>query len=166
MILGLSVENFTLLHVIISLVGILAGLVALAGMLTNRRFPSWTALFLATTVATSVTGFFFPSKLIGPPHVVGAISLLVLFVTTVALYGRGLRGRWRAIYVVGAVTALYLNAFVGVTQAFQKLPALHALARTGTEPPFLIVQAATLILFVALGRQALRRFHPPIIVLG
>ena len=160
MILGLSVENFTLLHVIISLVGILAGLVALAGMLANRRFPSWTALFLATTVLTSVTGFFFHSKAIGPPHVVGAVSLVVLAAALWALYRAKLVGAWRPTYVITAVIALYLNVFVGVVQAFQKIGPLHVLAPKGAEPPFAIAQGLTLIAFVVLGYLAVKRFHP------
>src|SRR5262245_17881068 len=118
MILGMSVAAFTTLHVVISLIGIITGLVVVLGMIGNRPMPGWTAVFLATTVATSVTGFFFPLKQIGPPHIVGAISLVVLAVTLFALYGARLAGRWRLAYVVTAVIALYLNCFVAVVQAF------------------------------------------------
>lgn len=160
MILGLSIPAFTALHTLISLVGIASGLVVLAGMLGNRPLAGWTALFLTTTVATSVTGFMFPSKAFGPPHVVGAISLVVLAAALVALYGRRLAGAWRGIYVVTAILALYLNCFVGVVQAFQKIPPLHALAPLGTEPPFAAAQGATLLAFLILGFLALRRYHP------
>ncbi len=160
MILGMSTATFTLLHVIISLIGIATGLVALGGMLTNRRLPGWTAVFLATTVLTSVTGFFFHSKAIGPPHIVGVISLVVLAISLWALYGGKLVGVWRPTYVITATIALYLNVFVGVVQAFQKLPPLHALAPAGTEPPFAIAQGATLILFGVLGFLAVKRFRP------
>jgi len=160
MILGLSTETFTLIHVVISLIGIVSGLAVLAGMLGARMMPGLTALFLATTVATSVTGFLFHSPAFGPPHVIGLISLVVLAVALYALYGGRLAGFWRPAYVVTALFALYLNVFVGVVQAFQKLPALQALAPTQSEPPFLIAQLATLALFLVLGFLAVRRFRP------
>lgn len=161
MILGMSVALFTQLHVIISLIGIAAGVIVAFGLVTNRRFSQWTALFLVTTILTSVTGFLFHSKAIGPPHVVGAISLVVLAVATYARYARHLTGAWRGACVVTALLALYLNAFVGVVQAFQKLPALHQLAPNGSEPPFAIAQLVLLAAFVLLGYRSLRRFHPP-----
>jgi hypothetical protein len=160
MILGMSTAAFTLLHVLISLVGIAAGLVVVFGMLSGKRLPGWTAVFLVTTVLTSVTGFFFHSAKFGPPHVVGIISLVVLVPTILALYVYGLSGSWRWIYVVGAVVALYLNVFVGVVQAFQKVSFLNPLAPTGTEPPFLIAQLLVMAIFVALGILAVRRFRP------
>ena len=130
MILGMSTSMFTLVHVVVSLVGILAGLVVLFGMFGSRRLDGWTALFLATTVVTSVTGFFFPSDHILPSHIVGAISLIVLAIAIVARYVYRIAGPWRWIYVASATLALYLNAFVGVVQAFQKLPVLASLAPT------------------------------------
>ncbi len=160
MILGMSVEAFTLLHVIISLIGIASGLIVVFAMLANRRASGWTALFLATTVLTSATGFLFHSKAFGPPHVLGVISLVVLAPTLLAIYGRRLAGLWRPVYVIGAIFALYLNCFVAVVQAFQKVSFLHALAPAGSEPPFLAAQAATLLAFVILGFLALRRFRP------
>src|SRR4051812_41461838 len=128
MILGMSTETFTLLHVIISLIGITSGVVVLLGLLGSRGLPGWTALFLVTTVLTSVTGFFFHSQSFGPPHVVGVISLVVLAVALVALYVFHLAGSWRWVYIVTAMLALYLNVFVGVVQAFQKLAFLKPLA--------------------------------------
>jgi hypothetical protein len=160
MILGLSVEAFTTLHVIISLVAIATGLVVLFAMIGNRRLDGLTGFFLATTILTSVTGFFFHSKAIGPPHIVGVISLVVLAVSLLALYGRRLAGIWRPAYVATVVLALYLNAFVGVVQAFQKVPFLNPLAPTGSEPPFIAAQGATLVVFVILGVLAVRRYHP------
>jgi len=160
MILGMSIATFTLVHVVISLIGILAGFVVLAEMLAGGRLDVWNAVFLATTVATSVTGFFFPSTTFGPSQMVGVISLVALAVALFALYGRGLAGSWRAIYVVAAVLALYLNVFVGVVQAFQKLPFLAALAPTQSEPPFLVAQSVVLVAFLALGFLAVRRFPP------
>jgi hypothetical protein len=129
-------------------------------MLGAKRLDGWTALFLATTVLTSVTGFFFHSASFGPPHVVGVISLAVLAVAILALYLYRLTGAWRWIYIVGAVVALYLNVFVGVVQAFQKLPALAALAPTQSEPPFLVAQLVVLAAFVLLRITAVKRFHP------
>jgi hypothetical protein len=159
MILGMSVGAFTTLHVIISLIAILAGLVVLGAMIANRRLNGVTALFLFTTVLTSVTGFFFHSKAIGPPHIVGVISLVVLAVALWALYGRKLAGIWRPAYIVTAAVALYLNCFVGVVQVFDKVPALHVLAPKGTEPPFAAAQGATLLLFIVLGYLALRAYR-------
>ena len=160
MILGLSVGAFTTLHVIISLLAIVAGFVVVVLMLAGRMARAVTALFLATSILTDVTGYFFHSKSFGPPHIVGAISLVVLAIALVALYGRKLAGAWRGTWVVTAVIALYLNVFVLVVQAFGKLPALHALAPNGTEPPFAVAQGLTLVLFVVLGVQAFRRFRP------
>src|SRR5690349_12834985 len=125
MIVGLSVAAFTLLHVIISLVAIAAGVVVVAAMVSGTASRSWTALFLATTILTSVTGFMFPSTSFGPPHVVGLISLVVLAVAVFALYLKRLSGLWRPAYIVTTIAALYLNVFVGVVQAFQKIPFLQ-----------------------------------------
>jgi hypothetical protein len=166
MILGMSIETFTQLHVILSLVGIVAGLVVLRGMLGANRLRSWTTLFLATTILTSVTGFMFPSKDIGPPHVIGAISLAVLAVALVAFYGRHLAGTWRWLYVSSAVLALYLNVLVGVVQAFQKLPILRTLAPTRSEPPFVVAQLLVLAIFLVAGFRAVARFHPPAVRSG
>ncbi len=162
MILGLSTPTFTILHVVISLIGILSGLVVLLGMFGSKRLDGWAALFLATTILTSVTGFFFHSTSFGSPHVLGVLSLIVLAVATVALYIYHLAGPWRWIYVVCAALALYFNVFVGVVQAFQKLPLLRPLAPTQSEPPFLIVQLAVMVIFIVLGFMAAKRFHPEI----
>jgi hypothetical protein len=160
MILGMSTASFTLLHVIISLIGIASGAVVMWGLWNSKSLGRWTALYLLTTVLTSATGFLFHSASIGPPHIVGVISLAVLAVTIAALYFYRLAGSWRWIYVAGAVLAQYLNVFVGVVQAFQKLPFLHPLAPTGSEPPFAIAQLLVLVLFIAFGIAAVKRFHP------
>ncbi|HVZ51981.1 MAG TPA: hypothetical protein VG986_08450 [Pseudolabrys sp.] len=160
MILGLSLQTFTLLHVAISLIAIVSGLVVLIGMLGAQRLPGWTALFLATTVLTSVTGFLFPIKGFTPALGTGIVSIVILAVALLAVYGKRLSGAWRAIYVASAVTALYFNVLVLIVQAFLKVPALHALAPAGSEPPFLIAQGAALVLFVILGVAAGLRFHP------
>jgi len=160
MILGMSTAAFTLLHVVISLIAIACGAVVTIGLWRAQRLPGWTAVFLVTTIATSVTGFFFHSKSFGAPHVVGVISLVILAITLLALYGYRLAGAWRWIYVAGALAAFYLNVFVAVVQAFQKLPFLRALAPTGSEPPFAVAQLLVLAGFIALGVVAARRFHP------
>ena len=160
MIAGLSIENFTILHTAISLIGIVGGLIVLAGMLRARRLPGWTALFLVTTVLTSVTGFMFPISGLTPAIVFGVISIVILAIALAALYLKHLSGAWRWIYVTTALVALYLNVFVLIVQSFQKLPALQKLAPTQSEPPFLIAQAAALIAFLILGAMAARKFRP------
>jgi hypothetical protein len=160
MIIGMSVASFTLLHVIISLVGIAAGIVVLVGMLTSARLPGWTALFLLATVLTSVTGFMFPISAFTPALGFGVISVIVLAVALIALYGFHLAGFWRATYVFTALLALYLNVFVLVVQGFQKVPFLNALAPTQSEPPFAVAQAVLLIAFLWLGWRALAKFQP------
>jgi hypothetical protein len=160
MILGMSTSTFTLVHVGLSLVGILAGLVVLFGMFGAKRLDGWTALFLATTVLTSVTGYFFPRDHILPSHIVGAVSLVVLAIAIFALYSRHLAGPWRWIYVTAAVVSLYLNVFVGVVQSFLKVPMLNALAPTQSETPFVVAQFIVLAVFIVLGIAAVRSFHP------
>jgi hypothetical protein len=157
----MSFDVTTLLgfHVVVSLVGIATGLVVLAGLIANKRLDGWTLIFLATTLATSVTGFFFPVQQILPSHIVGAISIVVLALAIVARYGRHLAGSWRWIYVVTAVTALYLNVFVLVVQLFLKVEALAVLAPNQTEPPFLIAQGVTLVLFTIAGIVSVLRFR-------
>ena len=160
MILGMSTSAFTLLHVIISLVGIATGLVVAAGLLSSNRRDGWTTVFLATTVLTSVTGYFFPRDHILPSHIVGAISLVVLATAILAFYRYRLEGSWRWVYVVTALVALYLNVFVAVFQSFQKIPFLNALAPTQGEPPFIVAQVVVLLAFIAIGFVALRTFRP------
>jgi hypothetical protein len=160
MILGMSVPAFTAFHVAISLIGLLSGVIVLFGMLTDRKLRGWTALFLITTIATSATGFLFHSASFGPPHIVGVISLIVLAAAVAALYIYHLSGAWRSVYIATAIFAFYLNAFVGVVQAFQKISFLHALAPQGSEPPFLVAQSVLLLLFVIAGFLSLKRFHP------
>ena len=149
---------FTLIHVVISVLGVIAGLIVVGGLLAGARLDSWTALFLATTIYTSVSGFGFPFTKIAPPHVVGALSLVVLGVCLVARYGKHLDGPWRATYVVTAVVALYLNVFVLIVQLFAKTPALAQLAPTQREAPFAVTQALFFGLFAWVARAALQRF--------
>lgn len=158
--LGMSLPTFTLFHVVISLIGIGSGLIVVLGMLCAKRLGVLTAIFLITTVATSVTGFLFPYEGFKPSYVVGVLSLIVLALALVALYGKHLAGAWRWIYAVTAVIALYFNSFVLVVQSFLKVPALHALAPQGSEPPFAIAQMTVLVLFIVLGFFAVRKFKP------
>jgi len=161
MLLGMSLSAFTTVHVIISLLAIVSGLVAvLVGMLKADRMPGWTAFFLITTVLTSVTGFMFPAAKLLPSHIVGIISLVLLALALFALYGKHLAGAWRATYVVTAVISLYLNVFVLLVQSFLKVAPLHALAPTGTETPFKVAQGVVLLLFVAIGWVAVKKFRP------
>jgi hypothetical protein len=160
MIAGLSIENFTILHTAISLIAIASGLIVLAGMLRARRLPGWTAVFLVTTILTSVTGFMFPINGLTPAIVFGLISIVILVIALAALYLKHLSGAWRWIYVTTALVALYLNVFVLIVQSFQKLPALQKLAPTQSEPPFLIAQAVALTAFLILGAMAARKFRP------
>lgn len=162
MMLGMSLATFTLLHVVISLVGIGAGLMTMIGLLRSLPMPRWTTVFLLTTILTSVTGFMFPFDKLLPSHVIGIISLVLLAVACFALYSQKLAGRWRWIYVVTAMTALYLNIFVLIIQSFLKIPPLHALAPSvpPSEPPFAVVQGIVLVLFVAATVMAVRKFRP------
>ena len=156
----MTLEIYTSVHVAISLVGIASGFAVLFGLLAGKRLDGWTKLFLITTVATSVTGFFFPFHGFTPAIGVGIISLVVLAVAIFARYGRNLAGSWRWIYVVTAMIALYLNVFVGIVQAFQKVPALKAIAPMQTEPPFAVTQLVVLVLFILIGIVAAIRFRP------
>lgn len=159
MILGMSTATFTAFHVVLSLIGIVAGLLALYGLLQGKFFAGWTHLFLLTTVLTSLTGYLFPVQRVMPSHIVGAISLLALAIAMVGLYGRQLAGGWRRVYVISAIIALYLNCFVLVVQAFEKVPALHALAPNGNEAPFLIAQIVLLAAFIWAGIKAVKNFR-------
>jgi hypothetical protein len=164
MILGMSTATFTLVHVIISLIGIASGFVVLFGFLNADKFDGWTALFLTTTVLTSVTGFLFPTTTVLPSQIVGVVSLVALGIAIFALYRSHLAGAWRWVYVTSALFALYLNVFVGVVQSFQKLAFLKPLAPTQSEAPFLIAQLVVIGLFVLLGILAVKKFHPEIVV--
>lgn len=160
MIIGLSIHSFTIVHVAITLVAIVSGLVVLVGMLGAHGLPALTALFLITTVLTSVTGFMFPLSGFTPAVATGVISIVALAIALVALYVKRLSGSWRWIYVTSALAALYFNVFVLIVQSFEKLQALHALAPTQTGLPFLVAQGVTLMAFLVLGTMAVMRFRP------
>jgi hypothetical protein len=151
-----AVSSFTWLHVIISLVGIVAGFVVTWGMLSAKRLDGWTALFLTATTLTSVSGFGFRVDRFLPSHAIGILSLVVLAVAFLARYARRLAGAWNQTYLITALVAQYFNVFVLVVQSFLKVPALKALAPTQTELPFVAVQLAVLSGFVIVGVLAIR----------
>lgn len=152
---------FTLFHTAISLVAIVIGFGLVARFVTARPAPrSWISLFLWTTVATSVTGFLFPFRGLEPPHILGIIALVVLVPTCLAFYRFATTGTWRWVFALGYVVSLYLNVFVLIVQAFQKVPALRRLAPTQSEPPFQIAQLVALLAFVVLAVLSIRRFQP------
>jgi hypothetical protein len=162
MVLGMSLATFTLLHVAISLIAIVIGVIVMIGMLGAQRMPGLTAIFLLFTILTSATGFLFPVTELLPSHVIGIISLVLLAVACLALYGQKLAGPWRRIYVVTALLSLYLNVFVLVVQSFLKTPALSAIApgNPPSGPVFAAVQGVVLVVFAVLIFGAFRRFKP------
>src|SRR5438445_10170373 len=151
---------YTVIHALISLIAIFTGLVVLFGMLAGKRLDHWTKWFLISAVATTITGFFFPFHGFTPAIGLGIISLPFLAITIFARYSGHLTGAWRWIFVIGAVICLYFNVFVLVVQVFEKVPALHAMAPTQTEPPFKLTQLIVLTTFILLGIVAVIRFHP------
>jgi len=153
-----NITTFTFLHVALSVVGLIAGLVVVGGLMSGRRIDGWTGTFLVTTFLTNLSGFGFPFVQLLPSHVLGILSLILIPVVMYALYAKRLEGGWRRVYVVGAVVALYFNAFVLVAQLFHRIPALIVLAPKQKEPPFLIAQLLLLVLFIVLGRAASRGF--------
>jgi hypothetical protein len=165
MILGMSLSTFVTVHVVISLIGIVAGVIVMFGLLGSNRMPGLTAIFLLFTILTSATGFLIPPLLtetLLPSHMIGILSLVLLAGACIALYGMELSGAWRWIYVVTAMISLYLNVFVLIIQSFLKVPALHALAPSvpPSEPPFAIVQGIVLVFFVIVIIGAVRRYRP------
>jgi len=152
-------STLTLVHVVLSLIGILAGFVVVYGLFKGNRMDGWTAVFLAITALTSLTGFFFPFHKLLPSHVLGVLSLIVLAIAVPARYVYHLAGGWRRIYVITAVLALYFNFFVLIAQLFQKVPPLKALAPTQSEPPFLVAETCALVLFIILGIYSVKGFR-------
>jgi hypothetical protein len=165
MILGMSTSTFVTVHVVISLIAIAAGLIVMSRMLSSKTTPGLTAIFLLLTILTSATGFLIPplvSDKLLPSHIIGALSLLLLAIACVALYGMKLAGSWRWIYVVTALVSLYLNSFVLAIQSFLKIPALTAVApgNPPSGPVFAVVQGIVLVFFVVMIIGAVRRFRP------
>jgi len=151
--------TFTLIHVVLSVVGIVAGLVVVGGLMAGMRLDGWTGLYFLTTILTNVTGFGFPFANILPSHIVGGISLVVLAIGLAARYWKHIAGSWRWVFVVTTVTALYFNVFVLFAQLFVKVPALIAIAPTQTAPAFIVTNVIVLVLFVILGRAAVKGFR-------
>jgi hypothetical protein len=153
-----GIVTFTVIHVVISLVAIIAGLIVVGGLVAGKRLDGWTGLYLGTTALTNITGFFFPFTTFLASHWVGILSLVLLPIVLVARYRKQLAGPWRAVYVVGSVTLLYLNVFVLLVQLFRRIPALLVSAPTQQEPSFLITQLGVLAMFIWLGRAAVKGF--------
>jgi hypothetical protein len=160
MMLGLSLSNFTILHVVISLIGIAAGLIFFAALTGGRWLGFFHGLFIDFTALTSVTGFMFPPKPIGPPFIFGVVSLALLFVALLAQYAFKLNGTWRRIHLGTALIAQWLNMVVLVVQSFQKIPTLNALAPTGAEPAVLAGQAAVLLIIAFFAWKTIVRSAP------
>jgi hypothetical protein len=151
--------TFTAIHVLLSLIGIGSGLVVLFGLVTARAMRCSTLIFLGTTFATSVTGFFFPFHGFTPALGVGIVSVVILIAVIAARYRFRLTGAWRWVYVTGAIAALYFNSFVLVVQAFLKIPQLHMMAPTGSEPAFALAQALVLAFYLVAGALAIKGFR-------
>ena len=154
-----GITTFTLIHTVLSLLGIFAGLVVAGGLVAGKRLDGWTGVYVVTTVLTNVTGFGFPFVTFLPSHAIGVLSLVVLAVVIVARYVKHLEGAWRGVYVVTTVLALYLNVFVLLNQLFRHLPALIVAAPHQKEPPFVVTQVLVLVMFLWLGKAALKGFH-------
>src|SRR6266550_9024351 len=162
MILGMSLSTFVTVHVIISLIGIVAGIIVMIGLLGSNKLPGLTAIFLLFTILTSATGFLFPFEQLLPSHMIGILSLVLLAIACIALYGMKLSGAWRPVYVVTVLASLYLNVFVLIIQSFLKVPALHALApgNPPAGPAFAVAQGLVLVFFVIVIIGAVRRYRP------
>ena len=160
----MNIVTLTLVHTVISIVAITAGLVVVGGLIAGVRIDGWTGIFLVTTALTSITGFFFPFTHLSASQWIGIISLVILPLVIAARYWKHLAGRWRGTYVIGTVLVLYLNFFVLMVQLFRRIPALLVAAPKQTEPPFVLTQLLVMALFAWLGFAAFRRFRPEVVV--
>lgn len=156
--LGLSFHAFTFLHVMLSLVGIVAGMYVVGGFAGGRRLDGWIGVFLITTLLTNITGFLFPFRVLLPSHILGGLSLVIIPVSMFALYVKHLEGAWKKIFVITAVTALYFNVFVLIAQMFTKIPSIIVLSPTQQTPLFGATQLVLLVMFIFIGRAAKRGF--------
>ena len=156
-----NLATFTLIHTVLSMVGIFAGLVVVGGLMAGKQFGGWIATFLVTTFLANLTGFGFPFVVLMPSHILGGLSLVIIPITAIALYLKHLAGGWRKTFVITSVVALYFNVFVLMVQLFRKVPAMIALAPTQKEPPFALTQLLVLVIFIVLGREAVRGFRAP-----
>lgn len=149
-----NIVTFTLIHTLLSVVGVFAGLVLAGGWIGGKQLERWSVLFLVTTFLTNLSGFGFPFVTLLPGHIIGAISLALLPFVLAARYWKHLAGGWRRVYVVGSLVLLYFNSFILVVQLFKRIPGLIAAAPTQKEPPFIVTQLVVLALFIWLGREA------------
>ena len=155
-----DIKTFTLIHTLISLIGITSGLVVMGGLMAGKRLDGWVGLFLITTALTSITGFGFPFIGLIASHYIGLFSLLILPPVIYARYRKHLIGSWRGVFVVGTALTLYFNFFVLVVQLFRRVPALLVSAPTGKEPPFVVTQLLVMAMFAVLSVAAYKKFPP------
>ena len=163
MVLGMSLSTYTILHVILSLIGIGTGFIGLFGLINGRLLSPWNVVFLVTTILTSLTGFGFPNTKVTPGIVLGILSMIVLAIALLALYVFHLKGGWRRTYAITAMIALYFNVFVLIAQTFEHVPVFHALAPTGAETPFKVAQTLLLVLFAVLISAAAKKFRTALV---
>jgi hypothetical protein len=156
-------SGILLIHVVISLIAIVSGIVVAAGFLAANRHERSTLVYMVTTILTSLTGFLFPFHTVTPAIIVGSLCVLIFIPTALARYSFHLAGIWRSVFIVGAMVLLFFNCLVLIVQSFQKIPVLNALAPNGNEPPILAAQAALLVACVLVGYFSIRRFHPTLI---
>ncbi len=156
MIIGLPA--YTLLHVLLSLGGIVSGLIVVGGLMAGRLYDRWIGVFLVTTLLTNATGFGFPFTRLLPSHILGGLALVILPFTFYAFYGKKLEGGWKRVFVITSVTVLYFNVFVLLAQLFAKVPGLIAVAPTQQSPAFGLTQLLALVTFIILGRAASQGF--------
>jgi hypothetical protein len=152
---GIPTDTFVQIHVVISLIAIVAGCLVLYRLFAGEASGAWTVLFIATTILTSVTGFPLPPFGFDPARAFGIILLILATVAVAALYAYHLAGAWRWIYVGATVAAFYLNVLVAIVQAFQKLSFLQPLAAAQS-----VVQVVVLAAFIVLAVLAIIKFHP------
>jgi hypothetical protein len=150
------------IHTLISIAAIIAGAPAIADIFKSRRTSPAITRFLALAIATSVTGYIQPLKGVTPAVIVGIVALAILAAVWFAQARAASGILWKLVYVGGMVASLYLLVFVGIAQAFMKIPFLRESAPTQSEPPFLITQVVVLAAFVVLGLLALRAFKPQV----
>lgn len=151
------------IHSLLSVIALLAGIPVVLDLLRGQGQSRLTMLFLVTAVATDVTGFFLPAPGFLPSHGVGIISLVALVAAFAAAYGFERIGAWRWIYVGSIVAAEYFLFFVGIAQAFLKVPLL-ADAVIASQAPFAVSHLAALAIFIALGVLAIRARPAPLAV--
>jgi hypothetical protein len=146
------------IHTAISLIALFLGIPMVYALLGGRVSRKWTSWFLITAIACTVTGFMFPFSAPTPAFITGLVASAIFAALLVARFVFHNRGVWRRVYAVGMVLSLYLLAFVGVVQAFLKIPFVNAFAPTQTEPAFLVAQVGVLLFFGVLTILAIIKF--------